>query len=1299
MVTGGTTAESRGEIRSPRAIFAQRFADLYAAAGNPTLRRVAAAAQGRMRTARGTTSGAASAQRISDWKAGRNVPARFESLLPVVLTLVELTRKSGQDVAPELRDPREWQRLWQACTSWTPGETDGTTCPYPGLKAYRSADHDRFFGRTRATAELAELVRAGSGVIVLIGASGAGKSSLLAAGLVPALTESGEWSAVTITPGTEPLNRLAAATDTDDGPARLLIVDQFEELFTACADERERESFLTELAATADNASVVIALRADFYARCLDYPVLQDALEHRSHLLGPMRLDELATAIAGPAERAGLKLEPGLEELVITELCGLGDHSSRQSYDPGALPLLSHVMAAAWQHREGQRLTVAGYRKAGGVVGSIADTAEQAWSELSDTEQAAAKQLLLGMVTVGQDSRDTRRITARTELLARVTDTEAADAALELLSRTRLITMDADSVYLTHEVVLSAWPRLRAWIDEDRVGYLVRQRLEADAVEWDTSGRDPSLLYRGTRLETASEQSAGMPLSPPARAFVTAALGARQRSRRRSSATKVALALLWVGLLVVGIAAFAQNRVATQQRNDRDFGAVLAEAQRLRTIDPSLAAQLYLVAHRMRPDDATARSQLLATQNLPLATTIDAHPVGVEQVAYRPTGGLLVSVDFKGATKLWDIADPLNPRPIPHGIDGNTREVDFSRNGNLLATAGTQLRLWNVERPTEPHLITELSIGEGNSVDHVAFHPSGKVLVTTMIDRAVFWSVADPAHPRELLSIPVPNAKTSPQIPRFSPDGRMLAISTAALPDREGVQLWDVTQPEQPTPVGPALPTPSYEATELAFSPDSRTLAIGSGRGSIDADGTDDAKVQLWNVDNPERPGQLGTPIVVGRSSLLTIAFSLDGAVLVTSTLDETRRWNIANPGRPIPLGQTLAIGTTTCRLERSAYTCRPGAGSLAFDPAGEHLADGGRDGKIRIWSLPAADVAALPAWVTSPQFSQDGSRALTTTSNGELRIWDTRDPREPRPIMRRSTGSEAWFVSLSPDGRSVIAPTPDGESLEIIDVSDPARAHTLAPFPIPRHSPTGGQMSPDWRLAIIEDFSGTMQLWDTSDLAHPRALGTPTPIDANMLGKAFNHDNTLLATYAVDGEVWTLTLWNLADPAHPTPFGEPIELAVDGISGFAISPDQRTLIVQDYESIQLWDIGDPTKPALIGDPVTLDGLQYGVLELSPDGRTLAIGSDTSVQLWDISDRAHPTRLGDSITFPDDRARRIRYHPSGKFLAGVGNDGVVRIWDLDPQHAIDRICDEATPMTPELWQRHLPQLPYSPPCE
>ncbi|WP_306360451.1 hypothetical protein [Nocardia sp. CC227C] len=394
----------------------------------------------------------------------------------------------------------------------TPDDADEFDCPYLGLAPYQRRDRDLFFGRTHATAEFADLVReaAGdaSGMVILIGASGAGKSSLLAAGLIPAVSD---WDVTTVVPGPDPITALAAAYGID-GDAdltaddivtaltaqrldrqRLLIVDQFEEFFTACESESARAEFLAALhrCATEHTAAVVLALRADFYAHCLTYSSLQGALEKRSYILGPMRPDELAQAITGPARLAGLELEPGLDELIITDLCGVRDHHDRHSYDPGTLPLFSHALAATWRHRSGHRLTIAGYRSTGGIPGAVAATAEHAWDALTAEQQAAAAAVLPELVAIRRDARDIRRRAVHPDLLRRTADPDAAAAVLAEFGRARLISRDGDAVGFTHDIVPGAWPRLRGWVDAARVDLLTRELPEIRAAhQHPTAPRD-----------------------------------------------------------------------------------------------------------------------------------------------------------------------------------------------------------------------------------------------------------------------------------------------------------------------------------------------------------------------------------------------------------------------------------------------------------------------------------------------------------------------------------------------------------------------------------------------------------------------------------------------------------------------------------------------------------------------------------------------------------------------------------------------------------------------------------------
>ncbi|WP_330183280.1 hypothetical protein OHB26_06275 [Nocardia sp. NBC_01503] len=1344
--------------RSPRALFTQRFTELYEAAGNPTLRRVATAAETRMRAAQGTRPGGASAQRISDWKAGRNVPARFESLLPVVLTLIDLARKAGTPLPRETAEPREWQKLWHAATTWNPETDTESACPYPGLISYGSGNSDLFFGRTRATTELADLIREATGPVSLVGASGAGKSSLLAAGLTPALTD---WETTALTPGAHPLTALTEAlTDPEaepaatpartsttqvesptahtgssagqaesptiteriesalapraEGPRRLLIIDQFEEVFTTCGSERERENFLEALHGCATRAddpiAVVIAVRADFYAHCLNYPILQQTLEQRSYLLGPMRMDELAQAISGPARAVGLDLEPGLEDLVSNELCGAGDHHGRQSYDPGALPLLSHVMAATWQHREGRRLTITGYRRAGGVVGSVAETAEYAWNELTSAQQTAAREILLGLVTVAQDSRDTRRTAQRTDLLRRAVHPEDATAALELLSRTRLITLDADAVTLTHEIVLTAWPRLRTWIDEDRVGYLVRQRIETDAAEWAAQERDSSLLYRGTRLRNALEHVDPPPVGPLAGEFLAAASAARTRTRRRSSRTKAILAVLGVALLVLGFAAYTQTRLVGQQREDKTFAAVLAEADRLRSSDPSLAAQLYLVARQLRPNDEEVRTRLLRTQDMPLVTSNPGHRDGIWQLRYR-SGKVLTTLSWAGGVRRWDITDPHHPLPLGQPLD-NADFIAVSPDGALLATEqDRQIRIWDMRDPAVPRQLSVLPPPDKDVVDIRFAGGAGRALVLVTPQHLALWNLNDPATPISGPSYEFHSPAANPPTPHLavSPDGRMLAVGrdTDGNSFTEAIELLSLGDDMTTRVIVDRLEPGEIAISDPVFSPDGRTLAVATYGGDSTSLGSK-GFVQLWNIADPAKPRQAGMPIATDSTGIAALAYSPDGRTLAISGLKEISLWNVTEPEVPALITGELSVSNAICRVRETEYPCTGQPLGFAFTADGRNLLAAGVGGEILTWSLPPSVLSGHAADMSTPHFDAGGDRMTTQSSDGRIIVWDTRDHNAPKQIGEYRSPPGLYGTDLSPDGRTLLLIDPNRTApLRFLDLSDPAHITVRTQWQVPGDQTQSFRFSPDWRTLATVGSDDKVRLWDLSDHTRPRAFGTALDLEsAAATDVYFGADGKTLITEQQLGGATKLDLavtrWDITDPDHPRKQGEPLRTAGDQfLRSIRFSPDQRTMITITQQTIRLWDLSDPTRITALGEPIAAHSQMLISLVFSSDGRTMATSSaDGSVQLWEFADRAHPRRIGAPLIEPGSIPWTLAFPPNDHHLIGVGEGGAIRLWDLTEQTAVDRVCAITGKLwTPELWQRYLPQLPYRPPCD
>ena len=435
-------------------------------------------------------------------------------------------------------------------------------CPFKGLASFEPVDADYFFGRERLVAELvARLV--GAGFLGIVGPSGSGKSSVLRAGLLPALAGgvlpgSEGWRRLLLRPGERPLDELrrvlvsgakdplAEALDALPAGARLLLaVDQLEELFTACRSDAERAAFADTLArAAADpdgRAVVVVALRADFYGRFAAYPGLAELLGANHVLVGPMQASELRRAVELPAGRVGLRVEPELADALVDDVEG----------EPGALPLLSTALLELWQKRQDNALTLAAYRESGGVHGAVARLAEGTYARVPDERRQLVRAVMLRLVGEGEGDAPVRRRAPLAELdLERNED--VADV-LATLADSRLVTVSEGNVEVAHEALLREWPRLREWIEEDTEGRRLRRHITQAATEWDAAGRDQGELYRGARLAAALDWTAdhALDVNELEREFVTESREASEKETKRVRRTNRRLRGLLVGVAVL----------------------------------------------------------------------------------------------------------------------------------------------------------------------------------------------------------------------------------------------------------------------------------------------------------------------------------------------------------------------------------------------------------------------------------------------------------------------------------------------------------------------------------------------------------------------------------------------------------------------------------------------------------------------------------------------------------------------------------------------------------------------------
>jgi WD40 repeat protein len=1249
-------------------------------------------------------------QRLSDWSKGKSLPRQFESIEPAIWVLIDKAiRTKTPPAIPGLYELGQWRKWWQEARdartasddkTGQPAQTPSPACPYQGLAAFGTTDSARFFGRTRSTDKLVAFITkvrtTDPGIMLLTGPSGAGKSSLLSAGLTPAITSNtlGDkgWVVARMTPGNDPVAELARCLDQPDikeraeGVGLLLIIDQAEQLFGSNVSAQSRAEFLDALhtmsqpSTSTPGAVVVMGLRADVLGRCVEVPELADAVQSRSMVLGPMTRAELREAITEPAKAAKLSIEPGLVEIILHDLA-----AEEKSSQAARLPLLSTVLVRTWQQRRDSKLTVAGYRLAGKVHGSVAATGEDAWHQLDEAQQKIARSMLMRLITIGESGFDTCRREPKHELLARFTDTQNATQVLETLTTARLLAVHDNDVTFTHEIVLRAWPRLAEWIENDRASAPIRQRAETDAAAWIKNGRQRRYLQTGARLEnTLTLLTDNQEADQFVTEFAEASLRHQQRVTRTKRGATVAVSILAVICALTAGVAFWQRSAMSRQRNTiahqydtAVFNQILAAADARQLSDPSLSAQLSLVAHRLRPNDGQVRSRLLATQNAPLATQLTGHSGLVSAVTFSPDGNLLASASWDNNIRLWDTSDPDNPQPIGQPLRGHTSfvtSVAFSPDGKTLASGSgdNAVGIWDLTTPTDVKELTAPLTGGGGEVYGVAFSPDGHSLAAASDDGAIrLWDVTNRRAPH---AGAVLSGHTGPvRAVAFSPDGHTLA---SASNDRT-VRIWDVTDPAHAQQLGSPLTEFTNIAYAVAFDPAGSMLAATG----------EDGAIQLWNVADPAHPIRLAGPIAAHNSSSWSVAFSPDGTILASAGDDGTAKlWNLLDPSHPMAMGQPLADP-------------RGGLMSVTFRSGGRYLAAGSTSGTISLWTLPTGVIPNHPGRIRPPAFSADGT-VVATASDNVVQLWTNKDRLTRAATLRlpdNSQGGYEYEARVDPSGR-ILATALGSAPTVLWDISDITKPIELSVLPNASRRTNIVAFSPDGHTVATAGDDSTVQLWDITDPQRPQRLSEPlVGFTGIVTGVAFSPDGRTVVAASTDR---TVRLWDITDRDHPRPAATPIAGNTGPVvSSPAISPNGKTLAISGQDqAIRLWDITDPLHAAPLGGPLHSPGNADQIM-FSPDGKILVSGcADGSVQLWDVSGRTHPATIGDSLIPPGAASRtRVAFDPQGRLYV-VSRDGTIRIFNLDTDNTT-RICATTrNVLTEQRWNQLLPSLPYDPPC-
>jgi len=1212
---------------------AHELRELRRAAGGPAYRAMAK----RAGCAASTLSQAASGERLPSW--------------PVVQGYA---RACGADPAP--LEPL-WKTAREQLTQAVREPDADQPPPYRGLTRYETGDQHLFFGRDRAADELKRLV-CEHRLAALFGASGSGKSSLLRAGLIPHLREAaaayGEPAVLRVlTPGPRPATTYGHLLAPAAGePESWVVVDQFEEVFTLCRDTAERTRFIDLLLTARDPGSrlrVLISVRADFYARCGEHRRLADELSGAGLMLGPLTPDELREVVVRPAQQAGLLVERELTARLVEEVSGR----------PEALPMLSHALLETWRRCRGRALTLTAYEAAGGVRGAIAATAEDLYRELTPDQARIARHLLLRMVEPGLGTPDTRRPLPCAEL-AEHTNPDVP-LVLDRLTRARLLTADQDGVQLAHEALITRWPRLSGWVEEDRERLRHRSRLTEVARAWHDHGRDPGALYRGAALARAEELFPDHDLlTRTEHDFLTAAFDARAAERRAAThATRrhrrllTTLSAVLATALAVTAVAWAQHRYDERQRTAITARRVADVADALRTTDPRTALLLGVAAWRIAPLPESRRALLGSLAQAEDDAFTDPAPGTAPRRFLLDSGRTLLSV-ADGHWTAWDVATHTSRSdgPLPAGD-----AVDAGADGRFIALSRPEgVRLWDTR--------TSRWTGTAQPMPtwtNVRIGRAGALVRDTEDGRVRLRSAADG---RVLLEIPSPGAAD----PALSADDRTAAVC----PAHGAPQVWD-TAARRPLPgawehtSGLCDPAAS-DVTPVTVSLDHGRLLVSTA-----------TAVHVWDV----RTGRaLAT---VADSAVSATALSADGAFLATTDNGELCVWRLSDPDAPV-----LRHGLDN----QNPY------GGPAWDPARPALRylEGGTVHTVDVTA------AATPAWRAHPVdhvlLSPDGTTAATAERTGghyTFRLTATRDgrtrtlPAAPLPIPADSTDTvplmafdahgTAFAYGISAHGQDT-----SGQRLTVWDTRQSRVRRTLDLAPTPAAAVVTLALGPAGRTvyAVRIEGSGDLraEIWDTAGARRTRILpGLAGP------ALAVSPDGGLLVG---DNEATVL-------PADP-PTGRDLVLGEE-VTALAFGPRGTQLAAgAGTGRVALWDGRLSRRAGLLRNvfPPSHDSTPESVsaLALSPDGDTLAVGGSAgTLQLWDTHTQQP---LGAPLTTPGETLQTLSFSGDGTTLYAGSAHVPLQRYTVDPGAAVRKVCARAggADLTPEHWQTYIPDAGY-----
>lgn len=1103
--------------------------------------------------------------------------------------------------------------------------------PFRSLQVFEPEDAWLFFGRDSEIEELDERLGR-SPVLMVVGNSGCGKSSLIRAGLIPALqngtsrsprSSADSWRVVLFRPSSAPFDYLAEVLPSQLAPELslrdqadfiadcrsklpggcdalrnaisalvhsprkevgqtrvLLVADQFEEIFTLTNNRETRQKYIEALfgAAGCHGAipiHLVLILRADFYSQCLEHPELSRCLAANLYNVPRMTQEQLRETIEKRLQISTAQAEPALIDAVLEDA---GD-------EPGNLALQEHALGQLWERCGGigSTLTYQAYSDIGRLRGALGRHADAVYESFTDEKQKQLVQqifLELVHVTEGAGVQDTRRRVRKTELLS-LGATEEIEQLLTRLASSRLISTGSESgeifVEVSHEALIREWPRLRDWLNHNREELVLQRRLLQAAKEWEGLNKDAGALLRGARLAQGEEWLARNPGAVPLlRDFVDTGLAARDEAERKELAV--------------------QKREALRQK---------AMAVRLRWFSFALAALLLAAAGAAL---YTYRVQLIEKSR-----TLAWHAV---ELRSQDQGEAL---DF--AIRSWhsaktDEAHLAITKTFPQLVttlnhDDTVESVAFSPNGKLILTASDDhtARLWNAQ---DGRLLSTLR-GHTDKLVDARFSPDGRLVVTFSKDRtARTWNVAN----GRLLAV-LRGHTDAVCDAEFSPDSQRIATAS----DDHTAKVWNAAN-------GRLLATLQGHTgvvQRVQFSSDGQRIVTAS----------EDHTARLWNGADYSL-----LMILEGHSDAVTsAAFSPDAQHVITASSDGTARvWGTAD-GHPLAIlrhGGTVLVAI--------------------FSPDGQRIATAGLDRMARVWSSADGHLLATLQGHTSTivhlTFSPDGRRILTDSSDSTARVWNSVDGQllatldvPPRATVRYQGGAGLvpWESAFSPDGRFVIAALGDNAARiwDIASAGDTIKTLRNHSGPV-----LGATFSPDGAGFVTVSSDNTARIWSSTDGRQMATLQHPDQVyEAN-----FSPDGLRIVTASRDNaaRIWSSTDGRLL----ATLTGH-----TDQVYRAQFSPDgQRIVTASGDHTAKIWSSTDGR--LLMTLPGHTDLLVRA--QFSPDGQRIVTASwDHTARVWNSNDG----RLVAILAGHTDKLRGARFSPDGGRIITFSWDHTARVWN------------------------------------